>query len=140
MKVILSLLLLCGYPFAGQQNSKDQFKEDFERIASVFEANALPYIRKFTNLQVGPLPNNPSSELLTAHNLLIETRVMIHSKKLELMKNEAFKVLESEMGQSYSTKENELEIIRFFEAYYQGELLYLDHTYYKTVKDLLRKK
>jgi len=135
MKIIILIFLF----FGTDTNPEDQFKADFNRIAAVFETNALPYIHKFVGLQVAPLPTNASTEWKTAHKLLIETKVMIHAKKLELMKDEVFKVLEREMSQSYS-KEKESKIISSFEGYYQIELLYLDHAYYESVKSLLQKK
>jgi hypothetical protein len=140
-KYLIIFILACtAHNTFGQHTNPDSiivFKENFEKISSLYLTNAIPYFENFCINQLVPLPASSSKDILTARKILIESKVKTLEAKALQANAEILDILLKEISlKNEIISKNRINSI--LQSMYEFEFPGLDFNYYNKVNEAVK--
>jgi hypothetical protein len=124
---LLNASMVCAQP--NEANIELQ-KRKFERIADVYEGQAMGYVQKFADSVFAPLSkiDKKNDTLRSVRKANIASVVILHKSNLKKFREETFKyIFYTADTKTFSSK----QMIDLFDIGYKSQFLFLDYHFYE---------
>lgn len=115
-------------------DSFELYKNDYDKVAAVYQRNIESYLYKFASNQEEPLSSKATKEEETARQRAIESMVTIYRQNLEVFISKSFDHLSKEKAATYKIEDKHF-IIGYFDFSLRIQFPGLDYTYFKKSRE-----